>query len=177
MRILLLCASIFVFVQCESEPRRCSFFRKGFVCAENLRAYYECDGSNPFGEYNACKADEICSCGKNTKCPDNRPLCVKKPNFTDKEVPKDFEVSFHGQMSISSPGGLFIELIGGTVRQSMAPGKEMLAETTTFKKQNGDIIKKVVKITKRLQKDKVVQVSEVFNISTFYFLLVLRFAW
>ena len=158
-------AASLVRVRSESEPmmmsERCSFFHKGFVCAENLRAYYECDGSNPFGEYKACGANEICSCGKNRKCPDNKLLCVPRPMFGAHIVPQDFTVTFDGEMVIVSPGGRFVEYISGTVRQSLEPGKEAIAEQTTYRNEKDELIKIAVKITKK-ESGRVVQVSWIF---------------
>lgn len=160
LRILLICASICVLVQSRSERRRCQFFASGIVCADNLRGFFKCDGSNPFGEFEACGTNEICSCGKNRPCPEGRPVCIPGPQFTLAQVPKDFTVTYHGQMNVSFPAGRILNIITGSVRQSFVPGKEQLMDSTTFRDmKTGKFLKRIIKITKRISSRKTEEVS------------------
>ena len=173
LRILLICASICVLVHSRSDPRRCRFFRSGKVCAENLRGFFKCDGQDPFGEYHSCAKDEICSCGKNRPCPSDRPVCISRPKFTLKEVPKDFTVSFNGKMNISSPGGFFQRTVFGSIRQSIVPGQEQLRDSVTHRDaKTGKFIKRVIKITKRISSHTTIEVRGFTFFFTFTFLEV-----
>ena len=77
--------------------------------------------------------------------------CVRKPKFTDSEIPSDFTVSFNGRRQFSFPTGFRDQGSNGVIRQDTTPGDEKFAMQTTFTNNlnNGSFVQLVERVIRK----------------------------
>ena len=132
----------------NTEPK-CGDVKPGRYCNKDLTGFIVCGENGNVGSYN-CSPGYRCPCGFNNRC-EKDDKCVRKPKFTDSEIPSDFTVSFNGIRKFSSPTAFEDQTINGVMRQDTTPGNEKFAMQMTFTDnlRNGSFVRIIQRVFKK----------------------------
>ena len=131
MKIFLLLITTVAFTKgkVKTEPE-CSSVRPGRYCNEDLSGFKICGENGGMGS-SSCDSHYRCSCGFNNRCEEDA-KCVRKPKFTDSEIPSNFIVSFNGIRKFTNPTFFQNQTLNGVILQDTTPGDEKFAMRTNF---------------------------------------------
>ena len=162
MKVLVLLISTLAFtkgqVNVNKEPE-CSSVRPGRYCNKDLSGFIVCNRNGQVASY-SCSPGYRCPCGFNNLCKVSE-NCVRKPQFTDSEIPSDFTVSFNGRRQEVSSTVFEDQGLNGVIRQDLTPGDEKFAIRITFTDnlKNGIFVRRNERVIRKTPNGNFIEVS------------------